>query len=312
MTDEQVYPPKQPLGSIEKAAEPELRLRFEHSPSIGKLVGALAKARKAFNPVIKSSSNPFFKSKYADLAEVLDATKDGLCDNGLAIVQPPAFRRSDNTVEIVTMLAHESGEWIKSILDMPTVKVDPQGVGSAITYGRRYACSGMLSVASEQDDDGNAATGNKVSRTPEEEANFEKDFDQRTQEQTCIAPFQQKAIQEAMQATGKTEDDLKTYLDLAGYKRLEHVLKTDFEKMRQWAVAKTTSKFGGEKKAASVRREGYNWPALFAKAREKGYTEQEVKDFYCKTYNVTSGTELTPKQFAETVEKVTLWIDLSS
>jgi hypothetical protein len=65
-------------------------------------------------------------------------------------------------VEIVTFLAHSSGEWIKSVLDMPVVKSDPQGVGSAITYGRRYAYSGMVSVASEADDDGNAATGNRA------------------------------------------------------------------------------------------------------------------------------------------------------
>lgn len=130
---------------------------FEMSASIGTLIKALANARGAFKPILKGSNNPFFKSKYADLAAVIDATKEGLSMNGLAVLQPPAFDRGSGTVEVLTLLAHSSGEWIKSVLHMPVNKTDAQGVGSAITYGRRYGYSAVLNVASEEDDDGNAA-----------------------------------------------------------------------------------------------------------------------------------------------------------
>ena len=312
MNEQTTLPVDQPDSPQGKLAEPNPRLRFEFSPQgIGKLIGALAKARKVFKPVMKSSKNPFFKSNYADLAEVVDATKDGLSDNELAIVQPPAFSKADGVVEVVTLLAHSSGEWIKSLLEMPVVKQDPQGVGSAITYGRRYAYSGMVSVASEADDDGNAATGNKV-RTEEDEKRFEKDFDQRTANQTgenvafgekeqYLAPFQQKAILDAMVASGKSQDDLKTYLELAKVQDLAHVKKgEDFQALLKWANAKG-------KAISHPKKDGFNWPSLFASAKAKGYSEQDVKDFYCSEYGVESGTQLTAVQFAKVVEAVAKW-----
>lgn len=295
--------------------EPNLRLRFEFSPQIGKLIGALAKARKVFKPVLKTSKNPFFKSNYADLAEVVEATKDGLSDNELAVVQPPCFRKTDGTAEIHTMLAHSSGQWIRSVLEMPVGKQDAQGVGSAITYGRRYAYSGMVSVASEADDDGNAASGKKE-RTKEEEEAYEKDFDQRTADQRTnepeyLAPFQQKAVRDAMAATGKTDTDLKTYLDLAKVQDLAHVNKgEDFQHIIRWA--------NGVKAALrptlDVKKDGkpgFTWAALYASASDKGYTREQVKDHYTRKYGVSSGTELNAKQFAELSVTVSQWADIS-
>lgn len=173
---EQVYPAKSP----EQTAAPNPELRFEMSNGIGTLIGALAKARKEFKPVIKDSANPFFKSKYADLSAVIEATKEGLSANGLAVLQPPAFERSTGTVEVLTLLAHTSGEWIKSILHMPINKTDAQGVGSAITYGRRYAYSAVLNVASEEDDDGNAAVSGEFKKPIKE---HEKAFEERESKQ---------------------------------------------------------------------------------------------------------------------------------
>jgi hypothetical protein len=137
------------------------------SPTIGTIVAALAKARASFKPVIKDSNNPFFKSKYADLAGVLDSVTPGLSSNGLAI-----FHTTDNAngaLVLTTTLAHESGEWISGTYPIVPVKNDPQGVGAAITYARRYAVSALLSVAAEDDDDGNHAsqTGKVASITGE-------------------------------------------------------------------------------------------------------------------------------------------------
>jgi hypothetical protein len=228
MTD-QVTPATQP----EQTVAPTPELRFEMSAGIGKLIEALAKARKAFLPIIKAETNPFFKSKYADLSACIDATKDGLSANGLAVLQPPVFDRKTGTVEVVTLLAHSSGEWIKSILDMPVSKSDAQGVGSAITYGRRYSYSGVLNVASEQDDDGNAAVSKYFLERKKEESNEE--FDQRTEGQQCIVPFQITAIDEACKRTGKTEAEILAYLGLIGHKRIEHLLKSEFQEFLKWA-----------------------------------------------------------------------------
>lgn len=154
----QPVPENPPATSPVQTVTPNPELRFEMSAGIGHLIEALAKARKAFKPVLKESSNPFFKSKYADLAAVIEATKEGLSANGLAVIQPPTYDRGTGTVQVFTLLAHSSGEWIRTTLDMPVSKPDAQGVGSAITYGRRYSYSGILNVASEEDDDGNAAS----------------------------------------------------------------------------------------------------------------------------------------------------------
>src|SRR5438105_10061783 len=104
---------------------------YNKSEKVGHLVAALAKARKSFSTVLKSQENPFYGSKYADLASLIDATKDALADNELAVVQLPS--NNGNGVEIETLLVHSSDEWISCRLRMPVQKADAQGVGSAIT-----------------------------------------------------------------------------------------------------------------------------------------------------------------------------------
>jgi hypothetical protein len=124
------------------------------SDSIAALAGAFAKAQGQFGGAKKDSANPFFKSKYADLASVWDAVRDPLAAHGLAIMQFP--RSTDAGVEVETMLTHESGEWISETLALPAAKADAQGLGSAITYARRYGLQSICGVAPE-DDDGNSA-----------------------------------------------------------------------------------------------------------------------------------------------------------
>jgi hypothetical protein len=127
------------------------------SEQINELAAALAKAQSGMKAAIKDSSNPFFKSNYADLAAVWDACKSQLAANGLAISQHPATDEHGNIL-VETALIHSSGQWMSSTLAMKPVKNDPQAFGSAITYARRYALAAVVGVVTE-DDDGNHASG---------------------------------------------------------------------------------------------------------------------------------------------------------
>lgn len=129
---------------------------MERSETIGKLAEALAKAQGAIESAKKDTKNDFYKSKYADLSSVWDACRKQLSENGLAIAQTSCGDEPDKVV-IETLLTHSSGEWIKGKLCMRPVKSDPQGIGSCITYARRYSLAAMVGVAPE-DDDGNAAS----------------------------------------------------------------------------------------------------------------------------------------------------------
>jgi hypothetical protein len=127
------------------------------SESIKELATALAKAQGQMSAAKKDESNPFFKSKYADLASVVDAIKKPLADNGLSYSQMTDVQ--DDGVYVETILMHSSGEWIMGRLKMPVTKPnDPQALGSAMTYCRRFSLQSACGVPSS-DDDGNAATG---------------------------------------------------------------------------------------------------------------------------------------------------------
>ena len=126
------------------------------SDALNELAAALAKAQAQIHGAEMSRVNPAFKSKYATLADVWNACRDALTKNGLSIVQLPSY--VDGEVRITTILLHSSGQSIRETLALPVVKKDPQGLGSAISYGRRYALSAMVGVCPDEDDDGNAAS----------------------------------------------------------------------------------------------------------------------------------------------------------
>lgn len=129
---------------------------MEQSESIAALAAALVKAQGVIEGAVKDRNNPAFKSKYADLSSVWDAVRGPLSDNGLAVAQFPG-EAGDGRMSLTTILTHASGEWMRSTMSTPLAKQDPQGVGSALTYMRRYALSAVLGVCPE-DDDGNAAS----------------------------------------------------------------------------------------------------------------------------------------------------------
>jgi hypothetical protein len=137
------------------------------SESTANLTKALVAAKKDFGPVLRQKDNPFFKSKYADLAAAIDATEPALCANGLAVSQ---HNVSDgDRVGVLTLLLHESGEYLGESFTLPFAKQDAQSGTAAITYARRSAYLSVLCVAAE-DDDGNTAAGRNESAKPAQSA----------------------------------------------------------------------------------------------------------------------------------------------
>jgi len=132
------------------------------SESIAALAKAIALSQLHVENALKSSTNPHFKSKYADLAEILNTVRPVFSANGIAIVQTPTFESGVASVE--TMLCHESGEFISSICSSPISKQDAQGIGSAITYLRRYSLAAMCGIAQEDDDGQHAVQESQTQR----------------------------------------------------------------------------------------------------------------------------------------------------
>jgi len=127
---------------------------MEKSESIKSLAAALIKFHLGVSKIGKDSVNPFFKSKYASLSNILEAINMPLIESGLSFSQLP-----HNENGLITILMHgETGEYIQSEYTMRPVKDDPQGRGSSITYQRRYALASILGLNIDDDDDGNAAT----------------------------------------------------------------------------------------------------------------------------------------------------------
>lgn len=139
------------------------------SEKIDLLVKALIKAKAKFKSFEKTKENPYFKSKYADLGAVDAATSAALHENGLIVVQPTGVLNGTPVLE--TILAHESGQFISGTYPLIPTKNDPQMLGSALTYARRYALSALLTVVADDDDDGNAASAPaKPSATTQQKA----------------------------------------------------------------------------------------------------------------------------------------------
>jgi hypothetical protein len=135
------------------------------------IYSAFVKAQKAFGPALKTSTNPHFRSKYADLSACIEAVIDSLNDNGIGLIQ--TVHECDNGVIVETIFIHESGESLScGKMHVPASKQDAQGFGSALTYARRYSVMAACGIAPE-DDDGNAAVKDykptpRTGRTPGE------------------------------------------------------------------------------------------------------------------------------------------------
>jgi len=123
---------------------------MKSSELINELAKALCNAQGQMGGVVKDSSNPFFKSKYADITSVIKAIKQPFSDNGLSYTQFPIS--NEHGVGVSTRLMHVSGQYLEMEYTLPTVKKDPQSSGSAITYARRYALQSIAGIPVADDD----------------------------------------------------------------------------------------------------------------------------------------------------------------
>jgi hypothetical protein len=130
------------------------------SAAVDKLFPALVAAQMDIEPMPRTADNPFFKSKYTDLAEIRKRIKETLGKHNLTVMQGGEFHPEDgNKVFVRTTVLHTSGQWMSSVFACTPAKSDPQGVGGAITYLKRYGLGAALFIVSEgEDDDGNRAS----------------------------------------------------------------------------------------------------------------------------------------------------------
>lgn len=140
---------------------------MSNSAILNDLAAALVKAQGEFPSVAKDATNPFFKSKYADLATVVKTASPVLAKNGLAISQFISTGETGNTT-LITYLIHSTGQFISHAMPLLIAKQDAQGQGSAITYARRYSYMSVLGLVADEDDDGNTAT------RPKKEISYDK------------------------------------------------------------------------------------------------------------------------------------------
>lgn len=189
------------------------------SESIKELATALSKAQAEMNKAVKDSVNPFFekgatKGRYADLESVWDACREPLTKHGLSVIQLPTMLNNEPALE--TMLLHSSGEWICDVALLNPVKKDPQGVGSAISYMRRYALAAAVGVI-QTDDDGNDAMNftSKTSQPKQQSVTKSQEIKQSAKTEAkafLITDIQLQEIVKLARGAGWKDDEIKTRL----------------------------------------------------------------------------------------------------
>lgn len=199
------------------------------SPDTKAISKAIVAAQPEIAAALKTSINPHFKSKYADLSAVWESCKDVLRSHKLAVIQTFSSENKEGSVLIETRLVHESGEWMQGELPMPIKDPNnPQAVGSAITYARRYSLSAILGIVTEEDDDGNNASQETYSKPILKEAkNFKKHEELiiRIEEETPLE------VVDFLEGLKKQSDKItaKTILELTE-KQIEYI-STNFESL---------------------------------------------------------------------------------
>ena len=142
----------------------EQAINIKTSEQISEIVSALAKAQSKMKPAVFNRVNPHFKTRYADFTSCMEACRGPLSENGIAIVQ--SCQTIDGKLNLVTLLAHTSGQWMTSEFPLISAKLDSQGIGSAMTYAKRYSLCGMVGIVADEegDDDGEAAVGRPLAQ----------------------------------------------------------------------------------------------------------------------------------------------------
>lgn len=197
---------------------------MKKSETITELSKAFAKTQKEMKQPLKDANNPFFKSKYVPLENVVEAITESASKNGLSFTQYPSSDEMGN-VTVGTLVMHESGEWIEyDPIKMKPVKNDPQSIGSAITYAKRYALSAIFGITSDQDDDGNEATQAKKQPAKQPAQASDPRIDKK------LAQGYQQEIIAIGEAKGKQDGSIARWF-------LQHLNVAEFSQIKQSQVA---------------------------------------------------------------------------
>lgn len=182
---------------------------MSQSPEIGKLAEALSKAQGEFLPLVADAENPHFRSSFPSLASIKISTQPALTKYGLAVSQTTDW--VEKTLMLYTALMHSSGQWKMSIYPVIPVKNDPQGFGSALSYGRRYMKSSILDLPPNgEDDDGHAASTKNDYAKP---AAVERQLPTQIQSQWTPTENQIKRLFAIKKVNGWNDDDLKGFME---------------------------------------------------------------------------------------------------
>ena len=198
---------------------------------------ALAAAQMEMGKALKQSNNPHFRSKYADLGNVMDACLGPLNSHGIAVVQPTG--ENEHGRHVKTILIHgESGETLECTVPLIVQKNDMQGYGSAVTYARRYGLMAMAGIAPE-DDDGNAAAKNPPKHQPRQQAPKEEPRDP------------QKICDSLVTAVNKAENENDLNATIGGEK---------FDAAWQWLAENHDDHSATVRRAVDAAREKFEKP----------------------------------------------------
>ena len=178
------------------------------SESIKEIATALSNFQGKMTAVKKDSINPFYKSKYASLDTIWETIRKPLSENGLSVAQTMDVDNDKSVME--TTLYHTSGEWISGTQLVNPVKNDPQGLGSAITYARRYSLSAILGLVSDDDDDANTAT--KPAQEAKAPVNTVSPPVETPQRSEGITPPQTKKIHATAKDKGLSPEEARAYM----------------------------------------------------------------------------------------------------
>lgn len=188
---------------------------MQKSENINELAKGLAAFREKLKQPFKDADNPFFKSKYVPLENVTEVIDHALIGTGITYVQIP-INGEGGTVGVSTTILHSSGQWMEfpPFLLKPD-KANPQGYGSSITYARRYSLSSVFGITSDNDDDGNAASGN-INKMQGQRANQGRTISEPTKAEAIQKMKDlKKSIAEIKKTTQKQVDEwLFSYMNI--------------------------------------------------------------------------------------------------
>jgi len=148
---------------------------MNQSETLNELITALSKAQGMMKPAVFNKINPHFRNRYADFTAVMDACRQPLSENGLSVMQ--YTETVNDQLKLVTLIAHMSGQFIKSYFPLNPAKMDSQSIGSSLTYAKRYCLSAMLGIVSDDDDDdaeGSMGRGQQPQQKPKEQPSYQK------------------------------------------------------------------------------------------------------------------------------------------